>query len=301
MVAEYLGSEGPTGCLDLGDLALLQALLYLPSLDIWRTRKVCRQWNRLSSNQGCAFTLWRHFGAEPLGLIAEGAVWLHAITALPRVSEALKLLQGCLVLGASWLCPVGVERLLAALVRIERPWNMLHRPSKSRNIVKSWTLGFPQSWRHPETVLSDVLQLGDLFGLNDKWLAHFVSEPLTVVAGDLTLCINLSIAFRHAGECTLFWTASCSKDMFDNDVEVELSGGLVSPCQAEIRPFGICNQHEDRYVVDDLGHGLILQALMHRAEFVCVLWVVFKHLGAEYAVTIDQSNLTSKIQVATKA
>lgn len=286
MVAQYewsscLKSECRKGCLDLTDLALLQALLYLPSLEIWRVRSVCGKWNSASSSQESGSQFWNFETEHPFGLVAKEAVWLHTITALPRLPEALKLLQGCFLIGASWLCAVGMERLLSALQQIDKPWNLTRRPLASRNIVKSWSFGLPWQGGQPAAALCDFLQLGDLLALNGRWIGHIRSKPLKVTAHGMCLFAYLTVSFHHGGESMLRWTASCSKDMFENDVEVELCGRLVSPCHADIAPFGMCDQNSNTFVVDDSRYDTILQALSCGHDFVCVLHFAFRHLGED--------------------
>jgi hypothetical protein len=216
-------------------------------------------------------------------LIAEGAVWLHTIAALPRITEALKLLQGCLLIGAAWLCPVGVEVLLSALRQTDKPWNLMSERSGSNSIIKPWSFGFCSEDSLPVVALSDFLQLGDLLAAHGRWLGHIHSRPLKLVAGEISFSVYLTLSFRHGGECMVRWTGSCSKDMFDNDVELELSGRLISPCHADICPFGTRDQESGTFVLDGDRYNLILQALSGRQDFVCVLQIVVRHVGEEYA------------------
>jgi len=276
-----------TNILSLGEPVLLQALLYLPSLEVCCLCRVCKEWSDLLGHPENIFGFWRQLGSShDMGLIAEGRLWLHTIATLPSIAEVCKETKRCILVGTSWLCSFALQRLFKALQKNDRPWNPIWGSCDGDIILTTWTFGFFETWIQPAASFCNLLQLADLFSINGQCIWHLRSKPLRLNAGGISFDVHLNLCFLSAEESRLSWSAVCSVDPIENDIELELSGCLVSPCHAEIRPFGVLGQKSDDFLLDEVCHSIILHSLFDRIDLVCLLRAVFRYKDVEYDISV---------------
>lgn len=272
--------------LHLDDYTLLQALMHLPSLEVCRVCNVCHHWNRVLENHEHIFKFWSQLGVNyPMGVLAQGALWLNTVAVLSKICEVWKQIRRCTLLGASWLNPDGIETLVEVLQRNERPWHATWGSCEGTLLIQPWSFGSFKRWSHPAASLGNYLQLADLFQTNGKCLAQIGSEPLTLFAGDASFDVKLMLSFFSADEVMLSWSTVWSVDPLEQDIELELSGCLVSPCHAEIRPFGILGHGTTNFMLDQACYNRVLQSLHCKEDLVCVLRIVFRRQCVEDKVS----------------
>jgi hypothetical protein len=270
---------------DLDDCLLLQALLHLPSLEVWRSGCVCEDWRRVLKNEEYILKLWSEAGGgHPMGMLAQEAVWLHTVMVLPKVLEVWKQTQKCVLVGVTWLVSSSVETLLEILRKNDRPWNPQWGACEGTMFVKSWSFKSFEAWDHPAVGLEDFLQMADLSSINRKFLGQVRSEPLQLVACGVKFSVSLLLFFNGFEEAMLGWTIDCAMDLED-DLELELSGCLVSPCFAKIRPFGVLGQSVSEVTLSDADYWTVLQSLYCKENLVCILRGVSRYGGVECNVS----------------
>merc|ERR1740138_19602 len=118
---------------------LLQTLLYLPSKDVWRAAKGCRDLLAPLIDGDSSFRLWQRLeDCNALGSIARDAIWLHTTVGSSKIAEVIEQTRNCFLAQTCRLSAVDISTLVSTLQFTEPPWNPEFGRSVGTTVISPW-------------------------------------------------------------------------------------------------------------------------------------------------------------------
>lgn len=300
MPASAFASAG-TNFRQMDDGVLLRALLWLPSVDVYRFGIICRTARDLLADGSSARRLWQAMleTGVTTGTHFPSALWLHAMLDSQDIARYIEQTAGLdlsLVKGLSFTKSSDVVGFLAALEH-DKCWREFR--TEAGLSVPTTFLG---SWAFP---LPDLAAL-----IGGSRSAPVQSSALRFEWWLGSVDVTLMVSATRKDAFTLSWqprfNGECLMESMDG-MEVEISGAIAKCCGSlmpaavpQIRSYCTCNTLEtgldDRlgvrfleisldseFSANDAFCGALLQGL----QLECFAHIIFRVMGEDHLVKVS--------------
>jgi len=264
---------------DLDRGVLFQALLYLPSKDVLLIRNACMELFALMVDSTGALKLWQHLEtSDHSGLLAHDAIWLHATLDCSSIASVLAQTCRCILVQTCRLSALEMQNLVLTLQQNNRPFNPVHGACDGTILISPWM--FENS-----NGCGKFPALGQI-SADGMPSVRAYSHALKLVADKFEFDVRLAFHWCPEGVLKLSWSARCCADPWDSDMDIELSGYVVSPCLVEIEPFGIIRDEFGQCASDFDCMDSLCESSHQGRPLICILRVVFRSMGTEHKALV---------------